>query len=319
MNQWEKAGTWSSRPVRLAAGQMVDVVLEYHHLSGRAVVELCWACPSAPGRWSIPWWRKRLNVGSWADYCWADEFKTSHYGKDTQKVDANDCPTTDALLSAGEGKAGGDGTYDLIFQGRAKVATVLAGGTFTAGKQTWQNVLPRGAAYDPATNTTHASVHIGNKEDLWCLDFTSTSRKGSENPEKDGLAGLHLMRPVRPGAKTAHRVDEIVYRPLKAAVAPYTCLRWLEIANQANDANWSKRSRPDQLRFTVGGLYGNNSGGEVWELLLVMANECGKDLYVTLPMQASDAYIEKFADSSATVPTERSPTTMKWRIPNGRP
>ena len=74
------------------------------------------------------------------------------------------------------------------------------------------------------------------------------------------------------------------------------------------------------LRFTAGGLFGDNTGGECWELLVAMANECGKDLYVALPMQAEDAYIEKFgrlirygSDGA------RALTTMKWKTPSGRP
>ena len=65
---------------------------------------------------------------------------------------------SDAQLLVGEGKMGVEGTYDLVFQGQAKVTAKLANATFTAGDRTWQNVLPSGAAYDQASNTTHANV-----------------------------------------------------------------------------------------------------------------------------------------------------------------
>ena len=63
--------------MRLAAGQPCDVVLEYHNLTGPAAIELRWSCPSAPRQVVDPVMAQGLNSSTWADYCWADEFKTS--------------------------------------------------------------------------------------------------------------------------------------------------------------------------------------------------------------------------------------------------
>ncbi|OGV64950.1 MAG: hypothetical protein A3K19_10490 [Lentisphaerae bacterium RIFOXYB12_FULL_65_16] len=312
IEQWGQAGTARSQPVQLEAGKPCDVVLEYREDAGPAAVSLAWSCPSAPEQVIDPVVAQGLNASSWEGYCWADEAKSSRFSKGEQ--DERGDPTGDCTLLAGEGRMGNDGTYELSFQGQAEVAR--RGSVLSAGEQTWKDVAPRGAGWDATTNTTRLRLTNGQVEGPWYIEFKQTARDGKD-ARGDGVGDLCLLRPLKAGADAAHRPDEIVYRPFKDAVAPFTCLRWLQIANQKCDGLWSSRTLPCRREFTRGGFWSDNSGGECWEYLIVLANECGKDLYVCLPMQADDAYIEPFArlaryGSDGATPYEHEVDDPRW-------
>jgi hypothetical protein len=282
LEAWDKAGSASSRPIPLAAGAICEVVLEYHHRSGPAGLTLSWSCPSVTEQVVDSVVSQGLNAGSYMRYCWADALKLSRYLTDKQKVDDLGCPMTNCQFVVGEGEMSLNGTYALSFQGQAKVAV---------GQTAFES------KYDQPSNTTQALIRVGNPDSLWILTLSATARHGDgeAKPANDGVSDVHLMRPIQPGATTAHRVDEIVYRPFKAAVAPYTCLRWLQMANWKCDGQWSSRTIPARREFTRGGIFDNYQGGECWEYLIVLANECGKDLYVCLPIAADANYLEQFA------------------------
>jgi len=290
IDQLDKAGPSRCGPVALETGKPCEVVLEYRRDAGAGRVSLAWSCPSAPEQIIDPVAAQGLNASSWEGYCWADEVKSSRFTKGEQ--DEHGYPRSDTGLFAGEGRMGTAGVYELSFQGQAEVSR--RGSVFSAGGQTWKDTAPRGAGWDAAGNTTRLRVANLQVEGGWTIDFKQTARDGRQ-ASGDGIDNLHLLRPLQAGADAPHRPDEIVYRPFKDAAAPYTCLRWLQIANQKCDGLWGSRTLPGQRAFTRGGFWSDNSGGECWEYLIVLANECGKDLYVCLPMQADDAYIEQFA------------------------
>ena len=59
-------------------------------------------------------------------------------------------------------------------------------------------------------------------------------------------------------------------------------------------------------------------GASAGSISIVLANECGKDLYVCLPMEADNAYLEQFAHWCAMVPTALYPTTTRLPARSGR-
>ena len=284
-----QAGVWQSAPIKLAAGKLCDVVLEYRKLAPTGAIEVRWGCPSAPEQVIDPVVAQGLNAASWASSCFADECENARFtGK--SGIDVNGDPMGDNQLFTGEGDADVCyGTFALAFQGKAEVS----GGDFIVGGKTYKQVLPRDVGWDAATNTTRCLIGYLNPRST--LAFAKTARDGGE-AKNDGITHLHLMMPLRPGGKEPHRADELFYRSFITMTAHYTCLRWLQSANDQMDGLWEHRTLPTYRMFTRGGWFTNETkGGECWEKLIMMANECGKDLYLTLPMQANDAYFEQMA------------------------
>ena len=219
--------------------------------------------------------------------------------KEAVPVDEHGWPMSDCTLFGGEGEQGLAGKYLLTFHGQAEVSSVMGGITFSAvgpGNQPLGNPkndrepLPRGAGYDPATNTTTLCCTIAGDRSWW-YKLTKTARDGKE-PKGDGITDIKVMRPITNNSNTNHKPDEIVNRPVKAFLLPYTCLRWLDVANVGCDGLWSSRTPPDFQAFMFRRTPDNN-GGECWEMLITLANETGKDLYVALPMLANNEYFEK--------------------------
>lgn len=291
LDHWGKAGTWHSAPIKLAAGKLCDVVLEYHQLTPTGMIEVRWGCPSAPEQIIDPVIAQGLNAASWAGYCFADEAKNARFVGNA-KVDANGDTMADNQIFTGEGDA--DicyGSFALQFHGKAEVSS--GGCAFVVADKTYQGTLPRGIGWDAASNTTHCLInHLGTRA---TMAFSKTARDGGE-AKNDGITQLQLMMPLTPGGVVPHRVDELLNRNFKAMTANYTCLRWLQSANDQMDGIWANRTLPTYRMFTRGGWFTSETkGGECWEELIMMANECGKDLYLTLPMQANDAYFEQMA------------------------
>ena len=104
------------------------------------------------------------------------------------------------------------------------------------------------------------------------------------------------MRPITAGSDTPHNPDELLYRPIKTMCSRgYTCLRWLQVGNVSTNGRWTYRTPPNYRKFDWGGFFDENSHGEQWEYLIMMANETGRDLYLCLPIAADADYATHLA------------------------
>jgi len=324
--QPDKKGVARSAPVRMDAGKICEVAIEYSSSkSGEPGVELRWSSPSAPEQVIDPAVAQGLNADTWSRHLWADETKVSRFVDFKGDKDELGWLKCDGGLFCLEGQSNAEntfaGTYLLSFRGQADVSVNRGRIEMNAGGQSYKQLLPRGAGYDPATNTTRATFVIPPNQGF-TVNFKNTSRQGND-PKGDGVTDVRVMRPATAGGETSHREDEIVFRPFKAMAAQYTCLRILNIANVHCQGLWKSRTLPAYQSFTRGeattpdGKRDGNNGGECWEMLVALANECGKDLYLTLPMQADDDYFEKIAKllkygSDGVTPYDHEVKNPKW-------
>ncbi len=293
VDSWEKGGTFRSDPVSLVSGKRCEVVLEYRQLAGPAAVELRWGSSSAPEQVIDPAVAQGLNLTLWQSYIWADAMKTYRF-EDPKTVDSHGFPNAaTAKFFIGEGGQANDGVYGISFNGQAEMKCFAS--DFQAGGETHNGTLPKGSGYNPANDTTTATVENKQALGIRNLVFNEPSHNVDGKPVA-GITDLRIMRPLAPGSPTPHNPGDVIYAPMKKMLEPYTCVRWLQIANIASAADWDKRSHVADAEFSRGGFWGEDVGGECWEMLVMLANESGKDLYATLPVAASDAYIEKFAN-----------------------
>jgi hypothetical protein len=282
----------------LVAGRAYDIKLEYRDVTGPASAHLLWSSPSTPQQVIDPAVSLGVNANTYDSYVYADAAKASwnewgdpvdYFGNPRVATDANGWPLSDAghLIWESRDATKTAGTYLLRFQGEAQVSGWMNRGQFSAGGVDYGLTLPFGAGYDPATNITTAEVTVQGA-DIFGLNFVHTHRTPGD-PEGSGVTDVQFMRPTAANATTHYQPGELFDADVKDAYSRYTTLRYLT-ANFNPEADWSERKLPSQMVAAWG------DQRAVWEYEVMLANETGKDLYITIPVKATDEYIRNLAN-----------------------
>jgi len=177
------------------------------------------------------------------------------------------------------------GTYKMSFQGQAVMKFV---------EETRPQVVSQ--KYDPATNITTADLVVPQGVGLCRVAFTQTKRT-ADSPAGSGFTNLHVIRPGYGADKPPLFTDEFVH-----SLKPFAVLRfmdWLDTNHNPGfygDAghhvlNWSDRHVPDDATQAV---YGNKYG-VAWEYVAELAKATGKDVWINIPVAATDDYVKNLA------------------------
>ena len=295
INDWTAHTTTTDNALMaLVAGQTYDVKMEYYQTTGTAVAELNWSSPSTPLGPIEAATVAGDNPVTYDPILYADAMKS---GRTTWEggvpQDSNGWPLADGTNIPWEGvdPASVAGTYLLTFSGEAQVGvqvfgpeTVVANGTTYTG-----GTLPKGAGYDAATNTTTATVKLtANNSGILYLSFTNSQRTAGSATDT-GVTNVSLMRPTSVGASSYYAPGTVFTTAADDAMAPFTVERWVNANNDVTQVNWSDRTLPSYFKPAI-------STSEVWEDLVMFSNETGKDLYITVPMNASSQYVTDLAN-----------------------
>jgi hypothetical protein len=288
VNDWGiHSSRYEGRSLLMQAGQAYNIELDYVQGGPTAAVQLLWQSPQTPSEDIEPAAPLGVNLTGLADWSpqmlFADAMKESRrFGSpgtpwdQSAAVDAGGWPTQD-FGSVILDPAGGvpDGSYALSFTGMAQKISPVA---CAAGIQ---NV-----AYDPATNTTTATVTVSGQSTL-DLAFTGTQRTPG-SPLDSGLTNIHLMMPVSPGSATSYAPSVTFNAAAESLLGQFTTLRFMDYSatNGSPQANWSDRPLPSAAQFRAG----------PWEYAVQLANETGKDMWINIPEQATNAYIASLAN-----------------------
>ncbi|WP_439621800.1 PA14 domain-containing protein [Gemmata sp.] len=186
--------------------------------------------------------------------------------------DANGWPTEDfyTILQSGFTNTAKvyNGVYKLSFTGRADVSMWNGGGTVT-------NV-----AYNAATNRTTADVTVqrSDAETGWYTGLTF----------RNVGAGVRDVRVIRPGYDP--NTTQVYTNEFLKTVQPFTTLRTMDFTQTNNNAvvNWADRTKPTDA--TQAG-----SKGVAWEYVIALANATGKDVWINVPVGATDDYVRQLA------------------------
>jgi len=179
-------------------------------------------------------------------------------------VDENGWPTADAgvVLAADAPLASGD--YAFACTGRCEVSAVAC------------NAKVKLQSYDRDKNLTTATITLDEKADKLFLAFKKTT------------GGVKNIRVLRPGYPLT--TDQVFTREFLNAIAPFSTLRLMDFTrtNETEVKEWDQRAKlTDALQST--------KKGAAWEYGIMLANQTGKDLWINVPVQASDDYVKQLA------------------------
>ncbi len=191
------------------------------------------------------------------------------------------------------------GTYKLSFTGQA---VLTAGGDDPAHMATTIS----NQVYDAASNTTTADVTFGNQSGglLSVISFTQTKRNASDSAG----TGLTNIKAIRPGY--AANTTQIFTNEWINSINNY---KWsaLRFMGALGTNDYAQPTSPevypyrlqwatDRLQPDKGPLYGANHvgvHGEIpWEYVVLVAQLTHKDLWINIPVNASDDYVSHLVD-----------------------
>jgi len=177
------------------------------------------------------------------------------------------------------------GTYSLSFKGQANVG---AGGVSSV-----QNKV-----YNSDTGYTSAQIVVPSTQQELFLYFSGTNNKPITN--------IKLLRPGYPAGTTQAFTNEFIY-----SIQPFTTIRLMDYlrTNWCNeDPVWVYNCDSDERRASFGptiewsertlptdATINGPAAGSI-ELMVQLANEQHKDLWINIPHYASDDYIQGLAD-----------------------
>lgn len=163
------------------------------------------------------------------------------------------------------------GTYTLSFTGRGDVRSSEA---------TVSNLL-----YDAQRNTTTADLYLPAGRGLLIADFVNT---------QGGIRDVRLIRPGYPSDSA-----EVFTREFLQALEPFAVLRFMDFTytNNSNPLHparteWSHRKLPTDSTQLPFGL---KHDGAAWEHVIALGNTTGKDVWINVPVAASDDYVRQLA------------------------
>ena len=260
-----------SRSYPLTAGQTYDIKVEYFESGGPAGARLTWSSPSTPEETIDPVTDIGINALTYADHMFADTTKmsradwghpTDYFDKPLVQLDGDGWPMSDASHIFFEGKTRPSRPAPRCGSGKAESEPV-GGARFRVNGR--DGGRPGGR--QPALWSADVIVKMN------CCSWRSVRRSGTSglrrtlDPPKFNLpcpGSVLRTRPrgLRPG-------DEGRLLPVRA-------VRFPSANYNAEREWWSGSSRRTRSR-TPTGLCGNTS---------LLANETGKDLYITVPINA---------------------------------
>lgn len=167
------------------------------------------------------------------------------------------------------------GTWNLSVQGRADLTA------FSDGNATVKN-----AHYDVSTDSTTAELVVAKQTGLLIINFANTS---------NGFRALRMIRPGYDASSSAIYTDEFL-----RSFTPFRFVRYMDFTDTNNDTpssdpqqliEWpDRRLVTDATQQTANGKFGT-----AWEYAILLANQTGTDMWINIPVAASDDYVRQLA------------------------
>ncbi len=191
-------------------------------------------------------------------------------------ADQTQCP----LCQDGDYTPDMSGDYTLIFSGQANLQSVE--GALDARNQRYYRL----------TNVSTVDISVAPGQGLLFVQFANT-RRTPESAVNTGISDVRLIRPGYSSDTTDTFTPEIL-----EAVKPFSTLRFMNWVG-GNNINPPFTAPDNTLEWDEGTLPGtpqNLGEGVAWEYVIELANLTGKNIWINIPIHASDDYIVGLAD-----------------------
>jgi hypothetical protein len=170
--------------------------------------------------------------------------------------------------------------YHLSFHGKADISFA------------WADVQDQ--FYDPATDTTTATVSVPHDSTFLQL-YLSNTRRTPDSPVGSGVTDVRLIQPGYDPNTT-----QLFSTPYLNALKPFDTLRYMDDIDVNNygpewvgrSLEWSQRPLPDQAsQVNIGPV-----ASVPWEDLIQLSNATHTNMWINIPGPASDDYVRQLAD-----------------------
>ncbi len=177
------------------------------------------------------------------------------------------------------------GEYAFAFTGQATLAVREDNSLHIVGQR-----------YEAGSNTTTGKIVVPKGAGLLILAFTNTRRTPKDAPG----TGITNLRVMRPGYTLASK--EVFTREFAQSLAPFSTLRYMDWLDTNHNPgfygdtghhalDWKdRRLVSDATQQSDGGKY-----GVAWETVAALANQTNKDLWINIPVAATDDYVTQLA------------------------
>jgi len=312
----------------LTAGQSYEIQLDYLQSGKAGALSLAWSSPSVAREIIEPATPIGVNAPALMPgepgNMLADVVKESAgfggYSNLTAAVplDQNGWPTSDASLSLWTSGREMNGAYAISFAGQAKLTDWAGIGSFVVAGLHYGPVLPVGIGYNAATNTTNVEWLVtATAPGAASLGFGQTRRTPGA-AAGTGITGLHILRPLQPGAAASHTAGTLFGAQWDGFLSAFTGIRFMDYlaTNGNHQALWTDRVTPGAVtQYQAKSGYGWQGKGGSLEYLVALANETGKDVWINVPLLASDDYVTKLAQLLAYGSDGTNPYTAPQAAP----
>ena len=169
------------------------------------------------------------------------------------------------LMTGMTGIQGIPGTYKVTFTGQANVEPVAS------------NASVANLRYDPGKNLTTLDVILPKDADQLALAFTGTR------------GNLKNLRVIRPGYDPVN--PPLFTREFLKHIARFKTVRtmeWLGTNGRDNVTTWATRTDPAHTHYAA-------ATGTPWEDIVALANLTKQDIWINIPIRATDDYVEHLA------------------------
>lgn len=201
------------------------------------------------------------------------------------ELDANRWPLGDVQLLLMAGLDKHDGLYSGSFTGVGTVGVGTYGASGLSGLT---------QSYDSGTNKTTFSFTItSGGSNAIELKFTGTS---------GGIKNLSIMRPTSNGASTSFPAGQVFTDQILSFLSNFQAIRFMDYSwvNGSRIVNWADRAKLTDAMWSIAynsTTYNSvvyNDGGP-WEAAIDLCNAAGCDLWINIPLFASDDYVTNLA------------------------
>lgn len=307
IDQWHTAGTFTGT-MALTANERYDIRIEYREATGPAKIQLYWQSRNTPREIIESPNGNGYIVNSREIFMVADATLTARatwYGigdGPAPITDSKGWPMGDGRIVVWEGANDFyfSGTYNARFTGRANISGIYSGINGVRfkipGNSTLFDYLTYQQVWDPVTNISEFQLVVANDylNSPFAIQLTDTRRLPTDTTQT-GITNLHIMRPQTIGGDDPYPYGTLFRTDFIEAASVFTHFRYLDTNGNLSEREWSDRVKPEWNRVASPGNPDVVNKNWTYEYQILFANESGRDLYLTIPMRASNDYFYQLA------------------------